>query len=227
MTQRTHYLDYRILTFEPTLQRDFTRYIRQTFAQDDDVLLEVRQNTIDRGLPQISIRPEEGQLLGFLALLTGARRILEVGALAGYSGIWLARALPDDGQLITLELDPRHAQIAREHFALAGVSERVTLIEGEAHHILTQMEEDEPFDMVFLDADKEGLPDYLAWSVAHTRSGGLITAHNAFQEGRLLNTPPDRSARATLDMLHTMATHPRLTGTIIPVGDGIAAAIVW
>jgi caffeoyl-CoA O-methyltransferase len=223
----THELDYRILTFDPDTQRGLTRFVRQTFAQDDDVLLKVRQNTINNGLPEISIRPEEGQMLGFLARLIGVRRILEVGTLAGYSGIWLARALPDDGQLITLELDPRHARIAREHFALAGVGERVTLIEGEAHHMLRQtMLDNELFDMVFLDADKEGYLDYLAWSLEHVRSGGLITGHSAFREGNVLRTPPDQRSRATLEMLHTLATHPRLTGTIIPVGDGIAVAMV-
>lgn len=220
-------LDYRILTFDPEVQRRFTRYIRQTFAHDDDALLRVRQNTIAQGLPEISIRPEEGHILGFLARLIGARRILEIGTLAGYSGIWLARALPEDGQLITLELDPRHAQIAREHFDLAGVGDRVTLIEGDAHHMLAGAGlGDEPFDMVFLDADKEGYLDYLAWSMEHVRPGGLITGHNAFREGKLLETPPDQKSGATLDMLHTLATHPRLMGTIIPVGDGIAAALV-
>jgi caffeoyl-CoA O-methyltransferase len=223
----TRDLDYRILTFDPDIQRRLTRFVRQTFAQDDDTLLKVRQNTIDNGLPEISIRPEEGQVLGFLARLIGARRILEVGTLAGYSGIWLARALPDDGQLITLELDPHNARIAREHFDLAGVGDRVTIIEGEAHHTLAQiMPNDKPFDMVFLDADKEGYLDYLAWSLAHVRSGGLITGHNAFREGKLLSTPPDQRSRATLDMLHTLATDPRLIGTIIPVGDGIAVAMV-
>ena len=219
-------LDYRILTFDPDLQRTFTRFVRQTFAQDDDVLLKVRQNTIDQGLPEISIRPEEGHMLGFLARLIGARRILEAGTLAGYSGIWLARALPDDGQLITLEMDPHHARIAREHFDLAGVGEQVTIVEGEAHHTLAQADLGEPFDMVFLDADKEGYPDYLTWCLEHVRPGGLITGHNAFREGKILKTPPDQKSRATLELLHTMATHPRLTGTIIPVGDGIAAAIV-
>jgi caffeoyl-CoA O-methyltransferase len=220
-----HDLDYRILTFDPDTQRGLTRFVRQTFAQDDDTLLKVRQNTIDNGLPEISIRPEEGHMLRFLARVIGARRILEVGTLAGYSGIWLARALPDDGELITLEVDPRHVRIAREHFDLAGVGERVTIIEGEAHHTLAQIvSDDEPFDMVFLDADKEGYPDYLAWSLAHVRSGGLITGHNAFREGKLLST--DQRSRASLDMLHTLATHPRLIGTIIPVGDGIAVAMV-
>jgi caffeoyl-CoA O-methyltransferase len=103
----------------------------------------------------------------------------------------------------------------------------VALIEGEAHHALAQIvSDDEPFDMLFLDADKEGYLDYLAWSLDHVRSGGLITGHSAFREGKLLSTPPDQRSRATLDMLHTLATHPRLMGTIIPVGDGIAVAMV-
>ncbi len=220
-------LDDRILVFDPAVQRDLVRFVRGLFAVEDDVLLAVRQNTHDRGLPEIQIRPEEGQMLQFLAQVIGARRILEIGTLAGYSGIWLARGLPEGGTLTSLEMDPRHAQIAREHFARAGVADRVTIIEGEAHRTLTRLAGEPPFDMVFIDADKESYPDYLAWVVDHVRPGGLITAHNAFRSGLLVSSDePDEKVSATRVFLNALAAHDRLISTIIPVGDGIAAAIV-
>ena len=216
--------DFRILTFEPEVQRQLTLFVRAMFAPEDAILQAVRQRTTERGLPQIAIRPEEGQMLQFLASLVGARRILEIGTLAGYSGIWLARALPPDGELVTLELDPKHAQVAREHFQMAGVAERVRLVEGEAMHTLTHALADARFDMVFVDADKTGYPDYLAWSVEHVRAGGLIAAHNAFRGGQLFADDP--RSQATRQMLEAMAAHRRLLSTIIPVGDGIAVAQV-
>jgi caffeoyl-CoA O-methyltransferase len=216
----------RILTFDPTTQRGLVKYVRETFAPEDAVLQTVRRNTIERGLPEIQIRPEEGQILQFLAAISGARRILEIGTLAGYSGIWLARGLPEGGKLTTIEFDPKHARVAREHFALAGVADRVEIVEGEAHHVLAGLAQSEPFDMAFIDADKEGYPDYLAWAVNHVRSGGLITLHNAFRGGLVLEPDSDEKAVATRDTLATMAQHPKLMSTIIPVGDGIAAALV-
>lgn len=220
------WLTARILTFEPHQQQRLTAYVRQLFAPEDDVLQQVRQNTVDHDLPVIQIRPEEGQMLHFLARVIGAQRILEIGTLAGYSGIWLARALDDQGQLITLERDPRHAAVAREHFALAGLSDRVQVREGEALHALDELSHEPPFDMVFIDANKDAYPQYLAWALDHVRPGGLITAHNAFQGGAIVENDGSEAVVAIRDMLAAMANHPRLTGTIIPVGDGLAAAIV-
>lgn len=217
-------LDDRILTFAPDVQRRLTVYVREWFAPEDEALQIIRANTAARGLPEIQIRPEEGKMLQFLAALIGARRILEIGTLAGYSGIWLARGLPPGGRLITLELDPRHAQVAREHFALAGVADRVEIMEGDAAASLERLARAEPFDMVFIDADKESYPAYLAWALEHVRSGGLITAHNAFRGGHLHDD--DGAARATRQFLETLATHASLISTVIPVGDGLAAALV-
>jgi caffeoyl-CoA O-methyltransferase len=216
-------IDERIMIFDPETTRDLTLYVREWFAPEDTVLRTVRSNALAQGLPEIQIRPEEGQMLYFLARLIGARRILEIGTLAGYSGIWLARALPEDGKLITLEMDPRHARIAREHFQLAGVSDRVEIVEGHALNTLAGLAHDASFDLIFLDAEKTEYLDYLTWAVDHVRPGGLITAHNAFSNGQLLNS----STRGVVlrQFLETIATHDRLTGTIIPVGDGIAAAL--
>ena len=216
----------RITAFEPEVQRDLVRTIRRLFASEDEVLRYVREHTVALGLPEIHIRPEEGQMLQFLAQAVRARRVVEVGTLAGYSGIWLARALPWDGQLITLELNPRHAQIAREHFALAGVTDRVTIRIGEAGDSLQKLASEGPFDMMFLDADKTGYPDYLDWAVQNIRPGGVIAAHNAFRGGALVRGEPNADTRAMLAFLEALAANDRLAGTILPVGDGIAAAIV-
>lgn len=221
-----HTLDERILVFDPPVQRELTRLVRGLFAVEDDALVRVRQNTRDQGLPEVQIRPEEGQMLQFLAQVIGARRILEIGTLAGYSGIWLARALPEGGMVTTLEMDAHHAQIARAHFALAGVAERVTILEGSALQTLARLANEPPYDMVFLDADKENNPAYLDWAVAHVRPGGLITAHNAFRSGQIVAGDADGNVTVTRAFLHAMAAHERLVSTIIPVGDGIAAAIV-
>jgi caffeoyl-CoA O-methyltransferase len=219
-------MDERILTFDPDVQRGLVRYVRATFAPEDDTLHHVRRSTIEHGMPEIQIRPEEGQMLQFLVAAVGARRVLEIGALAGYSGIWLARGLPEDGQLITLEMDAKHAEVARRHFEQAGISDQVEIILGDAHASLQQLAQAEPFDLVFIDAEKEGYPKYLAWALEHVRPGGMITAHNAFRSGRITHPDGDSQVRATRDFLEAMAAHERLVSTIIPVGDGIAAAVV-
>lgn len=216
----------RIMTFEPDVQRQLTTYLRQLFAPEDSVLTTVRQNAQSKGLPEIQIRPEEGQILQFLARTIGARRILEIGTLAGYSGIWLARALPEGGKLVTLEQNARHAEIAREHFHLAGLANRIDVIEGNAQQNLAQLSGGDPFDMVFIDADKGGYPAYLIWALEHVRPGGLITAHNAFRNGALVEREPGSETLAVRSMLQTLAANHRVVGTVIPVGDGIAAALV-
>lgn len=218
--------DREIEILAPEIQRGLVQYVRQWFAPEDDVLRTVRQNARTAGLPDIQVGPEEGRMLQFLAVLTGARRILEIGTLAGYSGIWMARALPQGGQLITLEFEPDRARIAREHFALAGLSDRVEVVQGDAHQTLARLGHSTPFDMVFIDADKESYPAYLAWAIDHVRPGGLIAGHNAYRRGELIAPDPDEKVRSTRLMLETMATHRRLFSTIIPGGDGMAVAVV-
>ncbi len=217
-------LEYEIL--EPHLQRGLVGYVREHFAPEDDVLRTVREQARSAGLPEIQIHPEDGRILQLLVTLVGARRILEIGTLAGYSGIWLARALPPEGRLTTLEFEPDRAEIARRNFALAGVADRVEVIPGDARRTLAAMNGIAPFDMVFIDADKESYPAYLEWAISHVRPGGLIAGHNAFRRGELISPVPDEKVIGTRQMLETMATHPRLFSTIIPVGDGLAVALV-
>lgn len=173
------------------------------------------------------VHPEEGQMLRFLLAAVGARRVIEIGTLVGYSGLWMARALPEDGLLITLEREPECAAVARAFFEQAGLSARVEVRLGSALDILPELTAEGPFDAVFIDADKDRYPEYLDWSVENIRPGGLIMAHNAFLAGAIvgLRKRAPRHVKAVQALNRRLADDPRLLGTIIPVGDGIAAAI--
>ena len=137
-----------------------------------------------QGLPPIQISPVQGKLLQMLATACQAHKILEIGSLAGYSGIWLARALPADGRLITLEMNPHHAEIVRQSFAVAGVADRTEVRTGKALDLLPQLESEAPFDLVFIDADKPPYPQYLEWALRLTRPGSIIVADNCIRNGR-------------------------------------------
>lgn len=146
----------------------------------------ILQETTRRGIPQMAITPEQGRMLRLLAQLVGARRILEIGTLSGYSTVWLARALPEDGRLITCEVNPKHAEMAADVFAKAGVAHKIELRVGPALQTLGELELDAPLDMTFIDADKDHNLDYFQYAEAHTRSGGLIVVDNVFLNGRVI-----------------------------------------
>jgi predicted O-methyltransferase YrrM len=182
-------------------------------------------------LPEIHVSPNEGRLLRLLTETAGARRILEVGTLGGYSTIYLARALPEDGLLISLELDERHAEVARENIAEAGLEGRVEVRVGDARKLLAGMVQDgvEPFDLTFIDADKESYPEYLEWALRLSHPGSLILADNTIRGGSVLD-PRDESARATRKFNENLARDPRLSAHILPLirerVDGLAIARV-
>jgi predicted O-methyltransferase YrrM len=186
------------------------------------------------GLPSINVAPNQGKLLHLLAKLRGARRILEVGTLGGYSTIWLARALPSDGRLVSLEFNPDNAQVARANIARAGLSEVVSIVIGDAAQTLAKLVADgvEPFDMIFLDADKKSYPAYLNFSLQLSRPGTLIMGDNVIRGGRLADlasTDPD--VIGLHEFLRLLAENPRLDSTAIQtVGskgwDGFSMSIV-
>ena len=182
------------------------------------------------GLPAIDVSPAQGKLLHILARMVGARRILEIGTLGGYSTIWLARALPPGGRLVTLEADPAHAEVARSNIARAGLADRVELHLGPALGTLPRLAG--PFDMVFIDADKPSNPDYLAWALKLARPGSVIVCDNVIRDGRIADAASrDAAIVGTRRMFDMIAAEPRLTGTAIQtVGakgwDGFAIAIV-
>lgn len=161
------------------------RYIEQLFVADDPVLSAALESSRAAGLPEIQVSPSQGKLLGLLARLVGARRILEIGTLGGYSAIWLARALPEDGELLTLELEEKHARVARENLARAGLQSRARVRVGPALESLGELTG--LFDFVFVDADKQSYPDYFVEALRLTRPGGLIVLDNVVRAGAVLD----------------------------------------
>ena len=202
----------------------FERYVTELFAAEDPILSKIRARHAAENLPTINVSPEEGKLLHLLLLTIGATNVLEIGSLGGYSGVWLARALPATGKLITIEKDPRHAKIARETFTSAGLSKQVQLIEGAALDVLPTLAPG--FDAVFIDADKEPLPQYFDWGMRLLRRGGLLLCDNAFFHGAAVD-PNDRSGAAlgVRAFNELAARDPRLVATIIPVRDGLAVGL--
>jgi len=212
---------------DESVRQKLDKYIADLFAPEDDLLRRVRAESEAAGLPAISIHADDGRMLQFLLKSIGAQRIIELGTLGGYSGIWLARALPADGRLFTLDMNPDHAAVATRMFEAAGLSERVEIRVGKALDSLKKLSADAPFDAIFIDADKDSYPAYLDWAIDHIRPGGLILAHNAFFGGSIVGAE-ERDPRLVAGLKtfnQRLASDPRLFGTIIPIGDGIAAAV--
>ena len=169
-------------------------YFSSLYAQEDDALAGAVRRGVEARLPQIQVSPNQGKLLQILARAIGARRILEIGTLAGYSTIWLARALAPGGRLTTLEFDPKHAAVAAENFARAGLSERIDLRVGAALDTLPALAGEAPFDFVFIDADKENIPAYFTATLPMTRPGGLIIVDNVVRDGRVADASSEDGA---------------------------------
>ena len=199
---------------QPNLH-EYDRYIGGLFATNDEVLTSMLDEMKREGVPGINVSATEGKLLHVLALLTGARRILEIGTLGGYSATWMARALPEDGKLISLELDPHHADVARRNLKLAGLSAKVEVRVGSALESLAKMTEagEGGFDMVFIDADKDGYVDYLNRVLPLTREGGLILGDNTLPNSVL--SPKGDSGTKRYNA--AVAAHPDLVSITIPV----------
>ena len=205
----------------------FADYITAEFARPDAVLQHVLTAIPARGLPAITIKPEEGRFLQFLVRVTGGRRVVEIGTLGGYSGIWMARGLAADGRLITLEIEPKHAEVAREHFALAGLTDKVDIRLGDANQTLATLKLDAPVDFCFIDADKLGYDAYLTWALAHVRPGGVIAAHNAFRHGAVLDAADQSEEMMSMRAFNQrFANEPHLLSTIYPAGDGMLIGVV-
>ncbi len=207
-------------------------YFRGALIEEDAALLQAVQDSRAGGLPVIEVTAALGKLLHLLARSVGARRILEVGTLGGYSTIWLGRALPADGHLVTLELDPHHAHVARTNLMRAGLDDLVEIKVGPALDTLPTLAGQEPFDLVFIDADKPNNPAYLEWAVRLARVGALIVVDNVVRRGMVADPgTTDPSAQGVRAMVDLMAAHEHLDATVIQtVGqkgwDGIAVAVV-
>ena len=209
-------------------------YLNQTLLGPDPILDAALQANAAAGLPAIDVAPNQGKFLCLLAQIVGARRILEIGTLGGYSTTWLARALPPDGQLITLELDPKHAEVALSNIARAGFSSLVELRLGPALDSLTQLhaEHAEPFDLIFIDADKPSYADYLRAALKLSRPGTVILADNVVRDGLIVDADStDPAVLGARCFLEALAAEPRLSSAALQtVGtkghDGFALARV-
>lgn len=209
-------------------------YLSDLLLPPDPVLEGALEASTAAGLPSIQVSPLQGKLLELLARAQGATRILEVGTLAGYSTIWLGRALPPAGRLDTLELDPTHAEVARANLASAGLAERVEVHVGPASETLAEMVDGgaAPFDFVFIDADKEAIPDYFRRALELSRPGTMIVVDNVVRGGEVADAAsPDPAVHGVRDFHELVAAHPGVDATTIQtVGakghDGFALVLV-
>ncbi len=209
-------------------------YITARLIPPDPVLEAALAATAAAGIPMINVAPNQGKLLYVLAVAHGARTILEIGTLAGYSTIWLARALPADGRLITLEYEPKHAEVARANIARAGLAAQVEVRVGAALDTLPQLaaEDAGPFDLVFIDADKVNSVAYFNWALKLTRPGSLIIIDNVVRDGKVIDAASrDVSVQGVRALYEALAAEPRVAATAVQtVGskgyDGLAVAVV-
>ena len=216
------------------LFEDVDRYISGLFNEPDEALTAAKKSHKLENIPTINVSPNLGKFLNLLAKLSKAKKILEVGTLAGYSTIWMAKALPEDGKLISLEIDPHHAAVARKNIDRAGLSSKVEVREGKAIELLPRLVEENagPFDMIFIDADKPPYTEYFEWALKLSRSGTLIIADNVIRDGKVLDpNHNDPMVQGAQRFNKALAANKQVTATILQnIGvkeyDGMAIAIV-
>ena len=216
------------------LWTDVDNYLVENLIPADPALDKALKSNQAAGLPTIDVAPNQGKLLHLLARIQGARRILEIGTLGGYSTIWLARALPSDGNLVTLEVEAKHAEVARANIERAGLSSLVQLRLGPALESLLQLQKEgaKPFDLIFIDADKQNIPAYLESSLRLSRPGTVIITDNVIRDGAIINAEdPDPRVQGVRRLFEMMSADPHLDATALQtVGtkgyDGFTLAIV-
>ncbi|MGC5170766.1 O-methyltransferase [Micromonospora sp. DT81.3] len=207
-------------------------YLADTLVGHDPALEAVLASQRRQGLPSIEVAPVSGKLLNLLVRISGARRVLEIGTLGGYSTIWMARGVGAEGQVVTIEAEPRNAEIARGNVDAAGVGQRVDILIGRAAEVLPSLEGTAPFDFVFVDADKESNTVYLDWAARLGRAGTVIVLDNVGRAGEIANSgSTDSMVRGTRDALEMLGSDPRFDATALQtVGvkgwDGVAVALV-
>lgn len=203
-------------------------YVRGLFGQEDEMLTSVRQSIVDRGMPTISVSPEVGKFLTMLVKMNGAKNVLEIGALGGYSGICLARGLEEDGTLTSLELEAEYAELAHENLKKAGFGDKVSYRLGEALTSLEQLgAEGAKFDLFFIDADKVNYLNYYNWALKLANPGALIVGDNVLQSGRVFD--PENDAENTLAIRafnEQIAADDRVDSMLLPIGDGLSVTRV-
>jgi len=218
------------ITMSDHMWRAVDDYFTQTLVKPDAALSSALARNAAAGLPPIDVAANQGKLLYLLARMMNASRILEIGTLGGYSTLWLARALPEGGKIVTLEFSPQHAQVPRENFAEAGVMDKVELLVGPALESLPTLQG--TFDMIFIDADKRNNPHYLRWALKLARVGSVIIGDNVVRSGRIVDSQStDENVQGLRQYLRDIGENPHLTATALQtVGskgwDGLQLAIV-
>lgn len=209
-------------------------FFQQRLSPTDEILDEILRRSAAAGLPEIAVSPSQGKLLQLLVTMLRAERVLEIGTLAGYSAVWMARAFPATGRMVTLEFDGKHADVAQANFELAGLADKIEIRRGPALQTLPQLaaEDPPPFDLVFVDADKVNTPAYFDWGVKLARPGGLVLVDNVVREGAILDhASTDPSVGGVRLLTENLAKDSRVSATVLQtVGvkghDGIILAVV-
>lgn len=203
-------------------------YITQLFVKEDPLLQKVLQSIVEHNMPEISIQPDGGKLLTMLVKMSGAKNILEIGALGGYSGICLMRGAGSGSQLTSLELEQKHVDVAYQNMKHAGFEQRVKYMIGDAKHSLQSLiKNDETFDFFFIDADKGNYVNYLEWCIQLANPGAIITADNTLRKGTVYDaTVTDKDTDAIRQYNQIAAEHPQLESLLIPSGDGLTVSVV-
>ena len=206
----------------------YQAYLRDLFHSDDADLSRLQAEAEAEGLPKISIGPEQGKFLQLLVQLTGARKALEIGVLGGYSGAWIARALPEGGKLIGLELEQKHADFACMQWKRMGLADRIEVLVGPALDSLPRLAGEAPFDLIFIDADKGNYPAYLDYAIRYSRPGTVILGDNVHMGGGVVD--PERQdsewVQGMRSFARTLSKDERLMSTVVPYSDGLAMAVV-
>jgi len=209
---------------------DLADYVDSLFQWEDEILQEVRVRAEKAKLPPIHVGPSDGRILELLSRMIGAKKIVEIGSLAGYSAICLGRGMGRDGTLYCLEFDPRHSEITQESLQHAGLSSQTKVLTGAALDLLPKIESDGPFDIVFIDADKRNYPNYFKWAEKNLRIGGLILGDNTFAFGHVHEKDIgderlEKQVQAIDEFNRLVARSPHFRGTVFPTGEGLTVGV--
>jgi predicted O-methyltransferase YrrM len=196
--------------------------VRRLYGSEDEALAAGRRRAEEAGMPLIEVAPEDGAILAALVAAISPRRVVEIGTLFGYSAIWMARTLPPDGKIVSVESEARHAEVAALNIEAAGMGDRVEILVGDAGEMLAAVET--PVDLVFIDADKAGYPEYLEWARGALRPGGVVLGDNAFLSGGVVE-PTSQSTKAMRVFLERLAADPAWIGAMIPTLEGLALGV--
>lgn len=207
------------------LTEELYKYITDTFIQEDDILKQIVIDTEAKKIPLIQVSPETGKLLCMFIKMIGAKNVLEIGTLTGYSSIWMARALPPEGKITTLELSPEHAEEAKSNFKRAGLQDKIELVYGKALESLDTLK-DRTFDLVFIDADKENCVNYFNKVIHMVRKGALIITDNTLRRGEVIDPNPGPGAKGIIAYNKLVAGDSRVESLLVPIDDGITISIV-